>query len=46
MYESRMVTFNTQPGRLKAFSTGGGAKGTLCGIMKLKNLLFAKGREY
>ena len=37
-------------GRLNALTTdhegGGGAEGILCGVMKLKNPIFIKGREY
>ena len=33
-------------GHVKEFSTGGGAEGILCGVMKLKNMIFAKSREY
>ena len=34
--------------RLKALTTDheGGAEGILCGVMKLKNPIFIKGREY
>ena len=41
----RLLFFIISQGRLKALSTGG-VEGILHGVMKLKNSIFAKGREY
>ena len=41
----QLLFFIISQGHLKVFGTGG-AEGVLHGVMKLKNPIFAKGREY